>query len=217
MTDVLQDNSERILLASTIQQIKSIQQVQSESLDGLVRILCRDDANATPYWISFVNSAENQLTLSGHTLARWFDDRKLQEALTSALKRLVKNNIQVRLVMCSDDGLRSKAMRLGSDVRDSLNRKEQSKKYLYDIWNQLSPTEKTKLCIYEVANLPYLYCHNDIHCVTGTYFDNRNKKMNLQFIFQCGANSAERDYAEDFQTMIRGIQPLNLTTWGPTV
>ena len=222
LTDVLQDNSEREYLSSKVEQIDNLVKYISGDLDGLIDIRKRDDDSQ--YWIDFANLAEKELTLSGRTLTRWLDDGKEQEAFTNALQRIVKKSKQIvdpynepiRLVIYSDEGLIKEAEHLEGDFLESLKKKKNMiKEFLYGIWNNFSPAEKTRLAVYEVTHLPYLYCNNGNQCVTGTYFDNFSEKMRLQIIFRCGGDSIERTYTNDFNTMIKKSNRLDLTKWNP--
>ena len=223
LTDVLQDNSERDFLSTTIKRLENLGQIKSDGMDGLIDIRKRE-IDATQYWIDFANSTVNKITLSGRTLTRWLEDDNQRIALTNALNRIAKRRAKpepfdepIRLVIYSDDGIVNEGNRLGDEILDILiKEKEQIKEFLYKIWSKLSIDERTRFVVYEISHLPYLYCNNGKHCVTGTYFDNRSDKMNLQLVFRCGGDSIEREYTEDFNVMIKKADRLaDLTMWRP--
>jgi hypothetical protein len=220
LTDVLQDNSERQYLTSIIERMEHLEELNSEfGLHGLSDIFKRDNTNK--FWIGFVKSAENKLTLSGRTQVRWLENKKRQKALKKALKRVAKKKTTVdpydepiRLIIYSDDGLIQEADRIGVEKLGAfIAEKEKIKEFLYGIWKGFSSEERDNLAVYEVDVLPYFYCNNGKLCVTGTYFYNRSEKMNLQFVFKCGGNSVEREYTEDFNMMLRKAKKVKIEEW----
>jgi hypothetical protein len=220
LTDVLQVNSERESFHNAINRLESLEKSRT---DGIVSIFKRND-DIMVFWIDFVNSAQDKLTLSGRTLTRWLDGKERQEALTKALERIVKKKVQiavydepVRLVIYSDDGLNDEISHLSEKEVDSLKEgKENFKKYLYNIWKNLSDEEKERLAVYEIDVLPYLYCNNGKYCVTGTYFMHRDDKMNMQLVLRCGDNLYEHEYTGDFLEIIKksSSKVKDLNNWG---
>lgn len=239
LTNVLRDNSEREHLAAIIRRLENINHVSGS---GLIDIHKRQEST-DKFWVKFSNDATHTFTVSGRTLTRFLEGNVQKKAFTNALNRIAKRHAgfarfkcfnwtakkvstptvrwykePIRLIMYSDEGLRNEAGRLSENLASLMEEKGRFREYLQDIWGKWSPQAQSALAVYEVERLPYLYCNNGEQCVTGTYFDNRSDKMNLQLVFRCGSDSLEHEYTEDFNAMLMGrnVQRItDLTTWVP--
>jgi len=223
LTDLLTSNPEIERLSHIAERFEYMEQTKA---DGLVEIRKRKDADEK-FWVEFAEGATSKLTLSGRTLNRWLDDGKQQSALKDAINRIVQLKIHsnlfdepVRLVMYSDEGIKNEAGKASPIKNNKLfeeglkKEKERFKDFIYKIWDAFDNEQKDRIAVYEVNVLPYMYCNNGQICVTGTYFDNKADKMNMQMVLKCGSGIYERDYSEDFISMLRRTaDPSDISAW----
>jgi len=225
LTDLLTSNPEIERLTQIAERFEYMEQTKT---DGLIEIRKRKDADVK-FWVEFAEGATSKLTLSGRTLNRWLDGDRQQSALANAIKRIVKQHMHsnvydepVRLVIYSDIGIENEASKIASQeskarFKNELeNEKKCFKDFIFQIWAGLNEEEKNYIAVYEIPILPYMYCSNGQECVTGTYFDSKTDKMNMQLVLKCGVGVYERDYSEDFIAMLQRTAIVSdISVWHP--
>jgi hypothetical protein len=117
-------------------------------------------------WMSILNEADHSLTMVGHALDKWCDGEKIEEAFCEAIRRVVSNGGEVRLLMLAEaDGRVSKLRDKGytKRIRRTLD-------VLAKVDGELKGPGLLRVChLGEMLDMPYMAVANEKAMITATY------------------------------------------------
>lgn len=116
-------------------------------------------------WLSLLNGAERSLTMVGHALDKWCEDG-LQDNFCEAIRRVVSNGGEVRLLMLAENADRVAELRNKGYTR----RIRRTLKVLARLDEQLSGPGRLR--VYHLGDnldMPYMMVANDHAMITAPY------------------------------------------------